>query len=249
MKTMDSKSVPDKKAREDKRPRDPDRWIRRPIEKYGKRKIAPPLQPGAEFFALADEVVARKRTLLGYDRLYVLWQTIRNVADAPGDVAEIGSYRGGSAHFIAKSFIAFTGHEVPIRIFDTFEGHPAGAITANDEYHTAGQFGRTDFEKVRALLAPFTQLTIHKGDVSASLPHLAESTYRLVHIDTDLYQPTVVCLDYFGDRLCRGGVIVVDDHGAPKCAGVATAVGEYLAQTDDFHVWDMRSDQLVLVRR
>ena len=190
---MNSESVPPKKTQEDKRPRDPERWIRRPIEKYRKRKIAPPLQPGAAFFALADEVVAHKRTLLGYDRLYVLWQTIRNVVDAPGDVAEIGSYRGGSAHFIAKSFITFTGHEVPIHIFDTFEGHPAGAITPNDEHHTAGQFGGTDFDKVRGLLAPFTQLTIHKGDVSASLPHLAESTYRLVHIDTDLYQP---CLLY-----------------------------------------------------
>ena len=246
---MDSETAPRKKTQEDKRPRDPDRWIRRPIEKYRKRKIAPPLQPGDAFFALADEVVNRKRTLLGYDRLWVLWQVIRNVADAPGDVAEIGSYRGGSAHFMAKTFMTFTGHEVPIHIFDTFEGHPASAITPNDEHHTAGQFGGTDFDSVRALLAPFTQLTIHKGDVAASLPHLTDSTYRLVHIDTDLYQPTVVCLDYFGDRLCRGGVIVVDDYGAPKCAGVATAVTEYLAQTDDFHVWDMRTDQLVLVRR
>jgi hypothetical protein len=246
---MDSELVPRRKTQEDKRPRDPERWIRRPVEKYRKRKITPPLQPGAEFFALADEVVLHDRTLLGYDRLYVLWQTIRNVTDAPGDVAEIGSYRGGSAHFIAKSFITFTGREVPIHIFDTFEGHPAAAITSHDEHHTVGQFGGTDVDTVRTLLAPFTKLTIHKGDVSGSLPHLAESTYRLVHIDTDLYQPTIVCLDYFGDRLCRGGAIVVDDYGAPKCAGVATAVSEYLAQTDDFHVWDMRTDQLVLVRR
>ena len=200
---MDSETAPRKKTQEDKRPRDPDRWIRRPIEKYRKRKIAPPLQPGDAFFALADEVVNRKRTLLGYDRLWVLWQVIRNVADAPGDVAEIGSYRGGSAHFMAKTFMTFMEREVPIHIFDTFEGHPASAITPNDEHHTAGQFGGTDFDSVRALLAPFTQITIHKGDVSASLPHLADSTYRLVHIDTDLYQPTVVCLDYFGDRMER----------------------------------------------
>jgi hypothetical protein len=192
---MDSELVPRRKTQEDKRPRDPERWIRRPVEKYRKRKITPPLQPGAEFF------------------------------------------------------ITFTGREVPIHIFDTFEGHPAAAITSHDEHHTVGQFGGTDVDTVRTLLAPFTKLTIHKGDVSGSLPHLAESTYRLVHIDTDLYQPTIVCLDYFGDRLCRGGAIVVDDYGAPKCAGVATAVSEYLAQTDDFHVWDMRTDQLVLVRR
>lgn len=249
MENMNSESAPPKKTQEDKRPRDPERWIRRPIEKYRKRKIAPPFHPGAEFFALADEVVSDKRTLLGYARLYVLWQTVRNVAEAPGAVAEIGSYRGGSAYFMAKSFIMFTGREVPMHIFDTFEGHPASAITQHDEHHIAGQFGGTDLAKVRELLAPFAELTIHQGDVSASLPHLAENTYRLVHIDTDLYQPTVVCLDYFGDRMCRGGVVVVDDYGSAKCGGVATAVTEYLAQTDDFQAWDMRTDQLVLVRR
>ena len=246
---MDPEADRPKRTREEKRPRDPVSWIRRAIEKYRRGTLALPLQPDEEFFVLADEVIRRKRTLLGYDRLYVLWQAVRNVAPVPGSAAEIGSYRGGSAHFIAKSFVNVTGHEVPMHVFDTFEGHPEGAVTAHDGFHSAGRFGGTNCEKVRALLAPFTQLTIHKGDVSASLPHLAESTYRLVHIDTDLYQPTVVCLDYFGDRMCRGGVIVVDDYGAPKCAGVATAVGEYLAQTDDFHVWDMRTDQLVLVRR
>ena len=246
---MDSDAARPKKTQEERRPRDPANWIRRAIEKYRRGRFTLPLRPDEEFFALADEVIRRKRTLLGYDRLYVLWQAVRNVATVPGSAAEIGSYRGGSAYFIAKSFVKFTGREVPIHVFDTFEGHPEGAVTLHDGFHSVGRFGGTNYEKVRALLAPFTQLTIHKGDVSASLPHLAESTYRLVHIDTDLYQPTVVCLDYFGDRMCRGGIIVVDDYGAPKCAGIATAVGEYLAQTDDFHVWDMRTDQLVLVRR
>jgi O-methyltransferase len=246
---MESEPARPKKTQEDKRSRDPRRWIRRAIEKYRKRKIAPPLHPDGEFFVLADEVVKNDRTLLGYDRLYVLWQAVRNVANVSGAVAEIGSFRGGSAHFIAKSFIKFAGHEVPIHIFDTFEGHPASAVTANDAFHTAGQFAETSYDSVRALLAPFTQLTIHKGDVSASLPHLAESTYRLVHIDTDLYQPTVACLSYFGARTSRGGIIVVDDYGAPKCAGVAKAVTEFLARTDHFQVWDMRADQLLLVKR
>lgn len=249
MNNMDSEPAR-KKTQEDKRPRDPARWIRRAIEKYRKRRIAPPLQPHSDFFLLADEVVSDKRTLLSYGRLYMLWQAVRNAVSVPGSVAEIGSYRGGSAHFIAKSFIKLTGHEVPMHIFDTFEGHPTGAITPNDLFQSAGQFSGTDYDKVRVLLAPFTQLTIHKGDVSASLPQLADSRYRLVHIDTDLYQPTVVCLNYFGGRMSAGGIIIVDDYGAPKCPGIAQAVTEYLAaRLDDFHVWDARTDQLVLVKR
>jgi hypothetical protein len=53
---------------------------------------------------------------------------------------------------------------------------------------------------VREYLSPFPQLQVHKGDIVALLPSLTESAYRFVHIDTDLYQPTVACLDYFGAR-------------------------------------------------
>ncbi len=248
MKETDSPGTRPTKTPDEKRPRDPAGWIKRAIEKYRHRTVPQPLYPDDSFFALADEVI-HKRTLLGYDRLYVLWQAARNAAAVPGSVAEIGSYRGGSAHFIAKSFITFTGREVPLHVFDTFEGHPEGAITSHDVLQSAGRFGGTNYDKVRKLLAPFTQLSIHKGDVADQLPHLQEDRYRLVHIDTDLYQPTVTCLDYFGRRMSAAGVIVIDDYGAPKCPGVAKATAEYLGRTKDFQAWDTRTDQLVLVKR
>src|ERR1043166_459652 len=178
-----------------KRPRNPEEWLRRPLTRSRARSLA--YRPGVEFFDLADPIVAEKRTLLGYDRLYVFWQSIRNVVDVPGHVVEVGTYRGGSALFIAQAVIAITGGEVPMHVFDTFEGHPAGALTEHDEFHTAGQFDRTSYEDVKALLAPFTQLEVHKGDVATQLPGLADAVYRLVHIDTDLHQPTLLCLEYF----------------------------------------------------
>jgi hypothetical protein len=70
-----------------------------------------------------------------------------------------------------------------------------------------------------------------------------------VHLDTDLYRPTKACLEYFGSRLVSGGVAIVDDYEAPKCSGVAEAAMEYLSANDGFHVWDVRTEQLVLVKR
>jgi hypothetical protein len=218
------------------------------MEKDRKGKRALEFRPGPAFFELADPVVETKRTLLGYDRLYVFWQAIRNIANLPGEVAEIGSFRGGSAYFVASAFVAVTGEEVPMHIFDTFEGHPAQAITEHD-LHTAGQFNATSYDDVRAYLSAFRQVQVHKGDVSASLPHLQEAVYRLVHIDTDLYQPTVACLDYFGRRVVPGGVIVIDDYASRNCPGVPKAVLEYLERSDDFDAWDMRTEQLMLVKR
>jgi O-methyltransferase len=245
---MDSETKGEAAPRKDTRPRDPEQWVRRPIEKYRRPKHAFQFRPDAAFFELADAVVKPERTLLGYDRLYVLWQSLRNTVGVPGIVAEVGSYRGGSAHFIASALLELSDEEVPIHIFDTFDGHPEGTITEHDTFQTVGKFRRTSYEAVCEYLAPFEQVRIHKGDIVTLLPSLSDSAYRLVHIDTDLYQPPLACLDYFGARLLRKGVIVVDDYGSPKCTGVPAAVAEHLQRTDGYQVWDMRSDQLMLVK-
>ena len=206
-------------------------------------------RPSDAFYELADFVMRKKRTLLGHDRLYVLWQAAGNLVHVPGAAAEIGSYRGGSAYFIASAFVHMTGGEVPMHVFDTFEGHPVEAITEHDLFHRAGQFQRTSYERVRRFLSPFTQLRIYKGDVLQTLLRLEESLYRLVHIDTDLYRPTIACLDYFGARMSPGGVIVLDDYASRKCTGVPKALSEYMDRTDQFQAWDMRTEQVMLVKR
>lgn len=246
MSEADSQADPPPK---DKRAREPERWMYRPLQKYRRPKFALEFRPGAAFFELADEVVVPRRTLLGYDRLYVFWQAIRNVALVPGAAAEVGSYRGGSAFFIASAFMSMTGEEAALHVFDTFEGHPAQAISEHDPFHTAGQFSGTAYDDVRDYLSRFARLQIHKGDVSASLPGLTESSFRLVHIDTDLYQPTLTCLQHFVPRMAPGGVIVIDDYASTKCPGVPKAVSEYLEDREDLQVWDLRTEQLVLVKR
>lgn len=232
-----------------KKPRDPEEWFVRPIEKYRRGKFAFPFRPSPAFFKVADPVVQSTRTLLGYDRLYVFWQAIQNVVGVPGSVAEIGTYRGGSAYFIASTFVAVAGAEVPFHVFDTFDGHPENAITEQDPDQQAGWFNGTSDDDVRAYLSPFTRVQIHKGDVVTTLPGLEEAEYRLVHVDTDLYLPTKACLEYFGSRLSSRGVFVLDDYGSRKCEGVRVAVAEYLNETDAFQIWDLRTEQLLLVKR
>ncbi|OFW15581.1 MAG: hypothetical protein A3H29_16565 [Acidobacteria bacterium RIFCSPLOWO2_02_FULL_67_21] len=238
----------DEPRHKDRRPRDPDLWIHGSIKKH-RHTDALHFRPDNDFFRLADPIVRSQRTLLGYDRLYVFWQAVRNVSDVPGSAAEIGSYRGGSAYFIAGAFVRRTGGEVPMHVFDTFEGHPQEAIGERDRFQEAGQFSATSYEDVRAYLSPFPSIRIHKGPVSASLAHLEEAAYRLVHIDTDLYEPTIDCLEYFGRRLSPGGVVVLDDYSSTKCPGVPQAAFEYLERANGFQVWDMRSGQLMLVKR
>ena len=231
------------------RPRSPQLWIHRVISKYRHARFQLQHRPDDAFFELADAVVPTKLTLLGYDRLYVLWQAVSNLGTVPGAVAEIGTFRGGSAFFIASAFQTLTGQPVPMHVFDTFEGHPEAAVSPDDPFQTAGQFNRTSVERVGKLLSAFPDVQLHKGDITTLLPLPDESAYRLVHIDVDLYAPMLSCLEYFGARMSPGGVIVVDDYASTKCPGVPKAVGEYLTGRADFQVWDLRTEQLVLVKR
>ena len=204
----------------------------------------------AHYFTLADPIIDTKRTLLGYDRLYTFWQAVRNVAGVPGAVAEIGAYRGGSSWFIASALRQVCGVEVPLHVFDTFTGHPAAAVGEEDPHQEAGKFAKTSLDEVRALLSTFELVRIHPGDVLETMTELPEQQYRLVHIDTDLYRPTLACLDYFAPRLSSGGVIVIDDYESKKCPGVPKAVAEFMARDHDrLQAWDMRTEQLMLIRR
>jgi O-methyltransferase len=232
----------------DTRSHDPEQWIHRPIEKYRKGKRLYPHRPSPAFFALADPVVQSRRTLLGYDRLYVLWQAVQNVQTLQGAVAEVGTYRGGSAYFIASAFAAVTGQEASFLVFDTFAGHPAEAITEQDPFHVPGQFDGTSYDDVKAYLSPYAQLRMHAGDVLKVLPTMHETPYRLVHLDTDLYAPTRACLDYFGQRMPPGGVFVLDDYASANCPGVRAALAEFLERNEAYQVWDLRTEQLMLVK-
>ena len=210
----------------EKRPRDPEKWIHRPMEKYRKgqgrdgvsagpgsssRWRTPWLVQGGPCWATTGCTCSGRRSAI--------------LELVPGNAVEIGTYRGGSAFFIAGALQAMTGAEVRLDVFDTFEGHPPDALSEHDTYHKteSGLFEETSYEDVKWYLAPFSQAHVHKGDVLLALPHLPEASYRLAHVDTDLYLPTKACLEYFGHRLSPGGIVVVDDYSSPNCPGVRAA--------------------------
>lgn len=203
------------------------------------------------FLALAGDAKRYRRSMLTKGRLWTLWEAVQNVADLDGAAAEVGTYRGGSARFIAAALEATLGHEVPVEVIDTFEGHPQDRLSEHDS--TAHKdpilFTDTSYEDVAAYLSPWTRITVHKGEFSRVAPHLPEQRYRLVHVDVDLYEPMLACLHYFGPRLVPGGVIVLDDFGSPGCPGVDRAAEEFLAADSSFRTWIPRAKQLVLERR
>lgn len=59
-----------------------------------------------------------------------------------------------------------------------------------------------------------------------------EDKFFFVNLDLDLYQPTLSGLEWFEERMMKGGIILIHDYFAENFTGVKQAVDEYMAQTN-----------------
>ena len=201
------------------------------------------------FLDVATPLVQSRRTMLDLDRLFTLWESARNAAAVDGAAAEIGTFRGGSAALVAEALRRFGGTPRELHVVDTFEGHLDASFSAHDDEVQRGKFQQTQFEDVKAFLGGYPGAHVHMGDGPMVVAAWPERRYSLVHLDVDLYQPTLDCLRYFGPRLSPGAVLIVDDYEAPACPGIRVAVEEHLAADPGFQTWRLRAEQIVLVKR
>ena len=186
-------------------------------------------------------------------RYYTLAYLVRSIANIPGDLCEIGCYRGLSAYLTA-SLVRETRKEATFHICDSFEGLSEFAeddrsAVKNMDTPEQRQKYVCSLETVQSNLREFEFLQFHKGWVPEPFDALADKTFCYVHIDVDLYQPTRDCFGFFYPRLSRGGVMVFDDYGSLSFPGAKKAIDESLAVVDDAAFVAMPSGQAFLFRR
>ncbi|MEZ5287747.1 MAG: TylF/MycF/NovP-related O-methyltransferase [Vicinamibacterales bacterium] len=174
----------------------------------------------------APDRAVRAHDLVRRDMLVLLCRSVieRHI---PGDFAELGVYQGLTARLFH--------HYAPDRrlhLFDTFEGFDARDVRA--ERATTGlaatthMFGDTDPDAVRRYIAPQNdQVVFHVGFFPDSVPdELRARRFALVHLDADLYGPTLAGLEFFYPRVEPGGFLVIHDYNA--WAGARQAVETFM---------------------
>ena len=183
-----------------------------------------------------------QRTLVDKKRCHMLWQLARRVAKIPGEVAEIGVYRGGTARLLAE-ILSPAGKT--IHLFDTFEGMPE--TDPERDLHRAGDFSDNSLAEVKAFLAGAGSLEFHQGFFPATSGPTKDKTFAFVHVDTDIYRSVLDCCEFFYPRLSAGGVMVFDDYGFLSCPGAKAAVDEFFARTQDAPLY-LPSAQAVVIK-
>ena len=167
---------------------------------------------------------AAKHGYQSYDRRYTLDQFVKTVGRIDGDTVECGAYEGASSFLICRR-IAGMGKRH--HVFDSFAGLSRPRME-DGEYWTEGDLSCSE-EMVREKLRPFDFVLYHNGWIPSRFGEVSDCTFSFVHLDVDLYQPTLDSLRFFYGRVARGGLILCDDYGFVTCPGARLAMDEFFA--------------------
>jgi O-methyltransferase len=146
-----------------------------------------------------------------------IYRTVRALAAVPGDLAEVGVYRGASSRIIREA-----EPSKPFHLFDTFEGLPRPS--GKDEAFYEGSY-KSSIEDVKNYLKAYRNLHFYKGMFPETAAPVSDCRFSFVHLDVDLYESTLSCLTFFWPRLVAGGALISHDYSTSP--GVLRAFQEF----------------------
>jgi hypothetical protein len=150
-----------------------------------------------------------------------------------GHIVEFGSYKGGSAIFMATLAQKFLPG-VQVIGFDTFGGMPATdhAVDA----HRAGSFSDVDLTELCQYVeeAGLQNLRFVKGyfEETAAATLQQQGTVAFCHIDCDIRSAVGYAYETTRPHMAPGGYWVFDDPFVADCVGAAEAVEDLLIRRD-----------------
>lgn len=174
----------------------------------------------------------RRRT-----EFYTLERILRSMPEVPGAVLECGTHHGGTLLGMAH---VLESRAIRARLYglDSFEGfpEPTGEDALDDgTMHPLvrkGALGEASYEELSGRLERMglaDRVTLIKGFFENTLSKLAAERFSLVHVDCDLYESYMTCLEFAYPRMLAGGVMVFDDYNSDAYVGARRAVDEFFA--------------------
>lgn len=163
----------------------------------------------------------------------------------PGAFVQCGVANGGMAGCMAKAMVQYNDLR-PFHLYDSFVGIPfAGPwdtcqpgvggpklmddrLPLRDRLKPSGIGPATPLNSVQHKLTKLYGLAMipwqfHPGWFQDTLPIDAASIgpIALLHLDGDLYESTIVCLEHLYPRVSPGGIVIIDDYDLQGCRQAA----------------------------
>jgi len=190
-------------------------------------------------------VLARRQWL---KRFLAHTELFRLTIEIPGDIAELGVFRGMGLFTWANLLEAYcVGDRTKVVFgFDNWRGFTRFAAQdgkpSAQAHKVEGGFDPSGFrEELESAIGIFDadrfvpwkpRIRLVDGDIEQSVPRFIEENpgvrFSLVHFDCDLYQPTKAALEAIWPRVSRGGILLFDEYAIHDWPGETRAVDEFL---------------------
>ncbi|MCI8856688.1 MAG: macrocin-O-methyltransferase [Clostridiaceae bacterium] len=209
------------------------------LKKHFDKYDITPLE-AAQNFTIYARRVQLKRFLAHYE-------LFRQVVDLPGDIVELGVFRGTTlmewANFMEIRNMG--DRQKQVFGFDNFAGFTelsekdGKADEAMNKQ--AGGFDSSAFEEILEdaisiydadRFIPYKKrVELIKGNIEETIPKFVEEhpglRISLIHFDCDMYLPTKIGLEYLYPLVVPGGIILFDEYGIRPWGGESNAVDEF----------------------
>ncbi len=149
----------------------------------------------------------------------ILWAA-NQCLQVEGDFVECGTNKGGFARAIVEY------HDLPavnknFYLLDTFEGLADELLSdkekaAGKKEHFENEY-KDCYAQVTETFKHFPFVKIIKGMVPDTLTQVPSERIAFLSIDMNCIAPEIAALNYFWDKLSKGGIIVLDDYAYVTC--------------------------------
>lgn len=167
-------------------------------------------------------------TLVNSEKIEFIKRKIIELNNVKSAIAEVGVYKGGTAKIILETM----NKNYALYLFDTFQGIPNK--TEYDNITIIGDFNDIPYDDILNFFKSHINVTVYRGifpkDTSK---YVKNENFKLVHLDVDTYISYKESLEFFYDKMIRGGYMIFDDYNEPTCAGATKAIDEFFQNKEE----------------
>ncbi len=198
-------------------------------------------------------VLARRQWL---KRFLAHAELFKQTLEVPGDIAELGVFRGLGLMTWANLLEAYCVGDRTKTVygFDNWKGFVGlgaedGGEVLEVQKVSGGFSPEKYFEELKSAIAIFDQdrfipwkarVKLIEGNIEETAARFAKEhpgvRFSLVHFDCDLYKPTKGALEAFWPLVSRGGIVLFDEYGIADWPGETKAVDEFFADKPEVRV-------------
>ena len=184
-----------------------------------------------------------------YWRVHVLCWAATMASKLEGDFVDCGVHTGICPRAIIN-YIDFNSTKKTYYLVDTYEG-------LSEKYSTPEELKRNQlmgyasegdiYEEVKKTFEPFNCKVI-KGIVPDTLPLVDSQKIAFLHVDMNCVQPEYDALNYFWDKMTKGGIIILDDYGYGNATNDQREIHKKFAREKGVEILSMPTCQGIIIK-